>query len=419
MLQRPRATLFTALAGRIFYGWVVLGVAVLAMFGSGPGQSHLIGLFFDPIARDLELSRTSIATAYGLATLFAAFLLPQMGRMVDRHGPARLLWLIALGLGLACILFRFAGNWLYLAAGFALLRFLGQGALMLNCSNMVSQWFERRRGFALGLMGLGFPISIALHPPVVQWLIETVGWREAWIWLGVATIVILLPPILLLAYDRPEQVGLRPDGAIAATGPAPPITGLTLGQAVRTPAFYIITVGLFSLSMLVTGLHVEFTGILVSHGLAAQTAAAMFTITGLTAAIAMPIVGRMLDRLPTERVFAGGLVVMVGSLVSASLVDGVAGAVLYAAIFGINNGVTMTCFAYLWPHYFGRRHLGAIQGTGQMVGVVGASLGPLPLGIAIDYFGNYDTMLRLLAILPAACAVLALFLRAPKLPAAD
>ena len=78
----------------------------------------------------------------------------------------------------------------------------------------------------------------------------------------------------------------------------------------------------------------------------------------------------------------------------------------------------MTCFAYLWPHYFGRRHLGAIQGTGQMVGVVGASLGPLPLGIAIDYFGSYDTTLRLLAILPAACAVLALFLRAPKLPSA-
>ena len=419
MLQRLRATLFTALAARVFYGWVVLGVAVLTMFGTGPGQSHLIGLFFDPIARDLELSRTSIATAYGLATLFAAFLLPAMGRLVDRHGPARLLWLIALGLGLGCILFGFTANWLYLAAGFALLRFLGQGALMLNCSNMVSQWFERRRGFALGLMGLGFPISIALHPPVVQWLIETVDWREAWIWLGIATIVMLVPPIVLLAYDRPEQVGLRPDGVIAAAGTVPPITGLTLAQAVRTPAFYIITVGLFSLSMLVTALHVEFTGILVSHGLAAQTAAAMFTITGLTAAIAMPIVGRMLDRLPTERVFAGGLVVMVGSLVAASLVDGIAGAVVYATIFGVNNGVAMTCFAYLWPHYFGRRHLGAIQGTGQLVGVVGASLGPLPLGIAVDYFGTYDTTLRLLAILPAACAVLALFLRAPQLPAAD
>lgn len=419
MLQRLRASVFTALAGRVFYGWVVLGVAAITMFGAGPGQSHLIGLFFDPIARDLALSRTSIATAYGLATLFAAFLLPLMGRLVDRHGPANLLWVIAFALGLTCIVLSFAANWLYLAAGFAVLRFLAQGSLSLNCSNMVSHWFERRRGLALGLMAMGFPISIAVHPPIVQWLIDTVGWREAWIWIGIATLVMLVPPILLLARNRPEQVGLRPDGAPAAAGAAATVTGLTLGQAVRTPAFYIISVGLFSLSMLITALHVEFTGILTSHGLAAQTAAGMFTITGLTAATTMPIVGRMLDRLPTERVFAGGLVALVAALLSATLVDGLAGAVVYAVIFGVTNGIAMTLFSYVWPRYFGRRHLGSIQGIGQMINVVGASLGPLPLGIALDYFGGYDTTLRLLAILPAAGAVLVLFLRAPNISAPD
>ena len=420
MVHRLRASLSSALGGRVFYGWVVLAVAAVTMFGTGPGQSHLIGLFFDPIAAELGLSRTSIATAYGIATLFAALLLPRMGRLVDRYGPAGMLWVIAFALGLVSILFSFVANWLYLAVGFACLRLLGQGSLTLNCSNMVSHWFERRRGFALGLMALGFPISIAVHPPLAQWLIDAVGWRATWIWLGVATWVMLLPPIVLLAYDRPEQLGLRPDGVVdGAAGAALPVTGMTLAQALRTPAFYIISVGLFSLSMLVTALHVENKGILTSHGLDGQTAANMFAVTGLTAALTMPVFGRMLDRFRSDWMFAGALTVTVASLLSATLVHDLTGAVIYAVIFGLNNGVSMTCFSFFWPRYFGRKHLCTIQGTGQMVSIVGASLGPLPLGIAVDYFGGYDRMLELLATIPAACAVLALFLRAPKLPAEE
>ena len=193
------------------------------------------------------------------------------------------------------------------------------------------------------------------------------------------------------------------------------MTGLTLAEALRTPTFYILAAGLAALSMLVTALHVENKGILGRHGLDAQTAANMFAVIGITAAIAMPLVGSMLDRFPTKWMFFGGQLVMVASLLSVTFVSGIWGAVVYAAIFGLNNGVTMTYFAFMWPRYFGRKHLGQIQGTGQMIGIVGASLGPLPLGIAVDLLGDYDLMLRLLAVIPAICAVLALFLRAPKL----
>ena len=413
MLAMLRGIVFEGVSRRTFYGWIILPVGAIAMFGTGPGQSHLIGLFFDPISRDLGLSRTSIAIAYGGATLVAAFLLPKMGALIDRFGAARLLWMVTLVLGAGCLLFSLSFNWFCVAAGFCCLRFLGQGALMLSSANMVSHWFSRRRGFALGLMSLGFPISIAVHPPLCQWLIDTVGWRETWVWLGVSTWVILLPPILLLAYSRPEEVGLTPDGASAAHDNERPgkITGLTPRQALRTPAFYIITGSLFSLSMLVTALHVENKGILMSHGLSATHAASMFTITGITAAVAMPIVGRMLDRFRTERMLAGGLLVMAASLISVTLVGGMQSAVVYAVVFGINNGVTMTYFTFLWPRFFGRKHLGSIQGMGQMVGVIGASLGPLPLAIAVDHSGSYDATLRGLAILPVLLAVVALFLR--------
>ena len=83
MLRRIKTAAFESIQGRIFYGWVILVVAMLGMFGTGPGQSHLIGIFFDSLATDLELPRTSVAAAYGSATLVAAFLLPQVGKLVD------------------------------------------------------------------------------------------------------------------------------------------------------------------------------------------------------------------------------------------------------------------------------------------------------------------------------------------------
>ena len=416
MLRRIKTAAFESIQGRIFYGWVILVVAMLGMFGTGPGQSHLIGIFFDSLATDLELPRTSVAAAYGSATLVAAFLLPQVGKLVDRFGAAGLMWILVLCLGLAAVMFSMAFNWIYIAIGFGFLRFLGQGSMMMTCANLVSQWFDQKRGMALGLMSLGFPISMAVHPPLAQWLIGQVGWRESWIWLGVATWVLLLPPVLIFLFSKPEELGLKPDGGLEKDSEGGPvgIQGMTLSEALLTPAFYILCSGLFSLSMLVTSLHVENKGILTRHGLDPQTATLMFTVSGIMAAISMPIIGRMLDRFRSNLMFAGGLLVMSTSLLSVTFVEGVYSGVMYAAIFGINNGVTMTYFSFFWPRFFGRKHLGSIQGTASMIMVVGASIGPIPLAIAADFTGDYDLTLRFLALLPATFSIAALFLKHPS-----
>ena len=416
MLAGLRAALLHRIGGRFFYGWAMLGVAGLGIFASGPGQSHLFGVFVGPIAAELGLSGAAVASAYGLATLAAALGLPSIGRRVDRLGPRRMLLAVTLGLGAACLLFGAVANLLWLGAGFALLRILGQGSMMLGCVNLVSQWFERRRGFAMSLMALGFSASMAIHPPLAQWLIDTVGWRQAWLWLGALTWLLLLPPLLLLVHDRPEQVGMRPDGAPApeASAAPPDVTGLTLAQALRTPAFYIVAAGLFSISMLVTALHFFQVSIFAAQGLGRHVASQLFTVSALAMVITMPFIGRMLDAFRTERMFAAGLLVMAGSLALAARVDDLATALVYAVVFGVNNAVSLTFFGYLWPRYFGRRHLGSIQGLGQMVGVVGASLGPLPFGFAYDFTGSYTASLQGFAALPVGLAVLVLFLRAPR-----
>jgi MFS family permease len=406
---------------RFFYGWVMLGVAALGMFASGPGQSHIFSVFILPIGRDLGISQTSVSSAYAMATLVAAFGLPYVGRLVDRYGVRPVMLTVAVLLGFAAIAFGAVAGMVSLALGFAALRFLGQGSLMLCSANLVAQWFNRKRGFALSLMGLGFSLTMAAHPPLAQWLIDQLGWRAAWFWLGIMTWLILVPVVVILIENKPESVGLEPDGAMVE-GEAGSVSraqaadvGLTVGQALRTPAFWIIALSLATFSMLVTGLFFHQVSIFRSAGLSPQMAAWVFPISAITMVLAMPVFGRLLDRMPTKPMFAAAMLTMTAAMLALVLVHDTATAVLYGVVFGVSNAAAHTHMSYVWPRFFGRRYLGSIQGTAQTIMVVGASIGPLPLGAAFDLYGAYTGALLTLAVLPALASIAILFMRPPQL----
>lgn len=417
-VRRFRDALILRINRHFFYGWVIVAVSTAGIFASGPGQSHTFSVFLGPIGADLGVSSTAVASAYVIATLVAAGGLPFTGRLIDRFGARRVVLVVVVLLGLACVGFGAVSGLVWLVFGFCALRYLGQGALMLNCSNLVAHWFDRRRGFALSLMALGFSVSMAVHPALAQWFVDSVGWRQAWVWLGLITWVLMLPLIVVFLQNKPEALGLVPDGATTDRDTAPSHldeVGLTLRQSMRTGAFYIVAAGMFVMAMLVTSLHFYQVLIFTAQGLSPQVAARVFAVSALTMVLTMPLIGGMLDRYRTEYIFAGALVIMSAALIAVTFVSDLASAVAYAVVFGLNNAGTMTLYGYMWPRYFGRRHLGSVQGVGQMIGVVGAALGPLPLGIAFDLVGGYTEVLLMLALMPLLCAGVALFLRPPAM----
>ena len=118
-------------------------------------------------------------------------------------------------LGFGCLLFGAASNFFMLALGFGFLRFFGQGSLMLCSSNIVTQWFDKKRGFALGLMGLGFAISMGLHPPISNYLIGVYGWRMAWVIIVVDHINVAINAVI-------EAISILVEGSNAITTPVNP-----------------------------------------------------------------------------------------------------------------------------------------------------------------------------------------------------
>ncbi len=413
----------------------MLALAALIMFASGPGQSHTFGVFLIPLAEELEISHTAISIAYAFATLVAALGLPFVGKAVDRKGVRRVSILIVSAFGAATIAFSAVAGFVLLTLAFGLLRFLGQGSLMLCANNLASQWFDKKRGIALSLTMLGFSASVALHPPIAQWLMEAHGWRMAWIIMGIGTWLLLLPPVLWLLVDRPEELGLAPDGPIGKPKDGDPIAskseapatakamdedrsaerGLDLAEARRTDAFWVILVSNSVYSTLATSIFFHQVSIFQAKGLEPGLATSVFSITALTMVVSSLITGHLLDRLPTRPLYASALLSTSLCLVMMSQVQGQLTAIAFAFVFGLSGGAMLAHVAYVWPRFFGRAYLGSILGTSQMGMVIGASLGPIPLGVGYDLLGGYDGSLLALALLPIGCAVAVMSMRIPRI----
>lgn len=427
MALQPLSPLPAALARRFYYGWVMVGLAFVGMFASGVGQSFTISIFVNPLISELGISRTSISSAYTLGTLSAAFGLTYLGRLIDRVGQRAMLVGVAFLLGVAAIGFSTVTNVLALYAAFTAVRVFGQGAMMLISTNLVSQWFVRRRGFALSLTNLGFALSSAILPPVIQLLSDHAGWRITWVWLGLFTWVLVIPAALIFVRNRPELLGLAPDGAPLPGMAAAESTedaqdaenaqeeeNWTVREALHTPQFWIMAVSISVPSMLITGMVFHQISYFREQGLSAQAAANVFTVTAVSMVVFGLVFGYLLDRFHTRQVVALGLLCMGAAMYAMLFATTPLLAALYGAVFGIAVGAMMMMGSYVWPRYFGREHLGGVQGVAATISIAGASLGPLPFGLAFDLLGGYREALLALSVLPVLSAVAVYFTHPPR-----
>ncbi len=198
---------------RPFYGWWIVLSAMLVTFAAGPGQSFMFTVFIDPIIEDTGYTRTTLSSIYAAGTVVSAAAVMIVSRLSDRFGPRLMLIIMGSIFGLACIALSAATGILAMAVALALLRGLGQGAMPVNGSLLVSQWFIVRRGRAMAIMGLGGAITIAVMPNLGQFLIELFSWRGAYFVLGLMVWAIVLPIAILVIRDKPEDIGELPDGA--------------------------------------------------------------------------------------------------------------------------------------------------------------------------------------------------------------
>lgn len=382
----------------------------MATFSSGPGQSFVFSIFVDPILADTGLSRVHLSTLYAVGTAVSAAMVVVAARMVDRFGARIMLAGISLALGAACFGMSVAAGSLALLLGFAAMRALGQGSLTVTATMLTAQWFVRRRGRAMAIVVLGLAASSAVLPPLTQSLVSEFGWREAYIILGVAVWILLIPASILIVRNRPEDLGLHPDGAsVAADEPNENATGGEARSSIKvllSPDFWLLAIPLTAVPFVVTALTFHQISILGAQGLEPSVAAAVFIPLAIASAAATAIAGFAAERLGPKIPLAASLVLLLSGLVMLQFATTPALAVVYAAMIGASAGSQGVITGMAWAHYYGRRGLGRVQGPATMVMISGAALAPLPLAALRQFSGDYALGLLAMAIIPVFCAAM-------------
>lgn len=394
-----------------FYGWAVVVVATLATFSSGPGQSFVFSVFVDPILADTGLSRVYLSTLYAFGTGVSAIMVVVVARLVDRFGARLMLAGIALALGIACFGMSAAAGPIALFFGFAAMRALGQGSLPVTANILTAQWFVERRGRAMAIVVLGLAASNALLPPITQSIIESFDWRTAYVVLGVGIWVLLIPASILIVRDRPEAVGLHPDGS---PEPVREPAGQTeeeprSWEAVSSLNFWLLAVPLAAIPFAVTALVFHQISILGEQGLSAAAAAGVFVPFAAASATATAFAGFLIERLGPRKPLYISMALLLTAVLGLQLVSSPLTAVLYATVLGAGAGFQGVVAGVAWAHYYGRRGLGKVQGPASMVMISAAALAPLPLAALRSFSGDYALGLAVMTAVPVLCATMLYF----------
>lgn len=412
----------------VYYGWVILIVGTLGVIMSSPGQTYSFSIFIESFIRDLGLSRSLVSGLYTVGTIGGSLALPTIGRAIDRRGNRVMVVFITLGFGLACIYMSTVRGAVMLLIGFVFMRMLGQSSIVIVSTNVMNQWWVRRRGFILGVSTLlAAVLGTGLFPNLINALIPRFGWRPSYIILGALVVGIMLPVGYLFYRERPELYGLLPDNSPLATSgasvvdgdPPPAVASVveenwTRAEAIRTPAFWLIALSLAVFSMLGTGLTFHIVSIFADNGLSANAAAAVFLPISITASLVGIPGGWLIDRVDAKYILAGGLLLQAVTILMSTSISTAEWALLYGIIFGLTQGLARITSGVIWANYFGRAHLGAISGLTSMIGAAASGVGPLVYGVGRDLAGNYWPSLLISTLYPLTMFVLVLFMRRPR-----
>lgn len=396
---------------RFFYGWVVVAAsfaALVLIFG----VAYSFSAFFRSLQGEFGASRAEVSLVFSLCGFVYMGLGPLTGSIADRVGPR---WLVLAGFALLAgglILASRADSvgMLYLAYGLGV--GIGVGCIYVPAIGAVQPWFIRRRALASGLASSGIGVGTVLLPLLSVALIEMSGWRRAFEVLGWSVLVLGAIAGILLD-NSPAKRGLAPDGDVGAAGvkPAQAPRGITLREAVRTRAFWMLYLGCGAFSI---GLFIPFVHLAPfarDHGLSEQTGVMLMGLIG-----AGSIAGRFSLAGIGERVGRRGMLVGVYAVSFACFLVWLASShvvalAFFALVFGTAYGVFVAVQPPLAMDFFGARNVSGIIGAIYTSAALAMLAGPPLAGLAFDLTRSYTLPIAMSTVLMAmalGCAVVLL-----------
>jgi MFS family permease len=407
---------------RFFYGWYIVASGFLGNVAYAEQFNASFGVFIYHISEEMGWGRTVLAGVKAVGRLPEAAVAPFLGPLIDRFGAR---WIMVTGGIIAAIAFMFSATidqlWeLYLFQ--SILAPIGgvcMGGFVVTIA--VSNWFVARRGRAVGLAAMGMSFGTMVLPLVGSLLIEAWGWRGAWFAMGIM-ILILVVPAGIFVRRRPEDVGLRPDGARPSDAPMTSAQAeeerrraallaadvvWTRREVLKTPVLWIMVFswGFVQFAWASTNLHM--VPFFQDLGYPLMMAAGAVSVRSAMAFVGNPIWGLMVERIPIKLAAAllfGSTAVGIGLWLLPPTPPTLIAGLLF---FGFGGAGGQVVAEVIWAGYFGRLSLGAVRGVSYPLQSIFAAMGPLAVGLVYDVSGSYRPafMAMLLGCLLATCLI--------------
>ena len=414
MADAGARTLPAPQVSRLYYGWVVLGLAALAMLGTLPGRTQGLGLITEPLIRDLGVSRLDYAQINLAATLIGGLFCFGIGRWMDRSGSRLVLTIVAAALGVVVIAMSQATTIATLIVFVTLTRGIGQSSLSIVSLAMVGKWFRRRLTKAMAIYAFAMSVGFMLAFPAVGALVTASGWRVAWATIGLCLLVILAPLAWLIDRSSPETIGLDVDGEPAAVQAEQQAgRSVPLWKALRTPAFWVVALATSVYGLIASGISLFNESILAERGFGPDVYYNALAVTAITGLLGNFAAGAFADRGSLRTVLLAALAILGAGLVGLVHVTTVVHVMLQAVAMGIGGGFVMVVFFSFWGRAYGPAELGRIQGGAQAMTVLASAVGPLLLALSVDATGSYAMAFYSLAVVVVLLAIAAAVVRMP------
>eukprot|EP00941_MAST-03F_sp_MAST-3F-sp1_P001396 g1396.t1 len=422
-----------------FYGYVILFVCTIGKILTAPGQSPCIGVVINSIVEDLDISLTTVTGLYLIATTCSSIVLTFMGRVIDRVGVRIMVTIIACFLGVACFVASVAKNVWVLLLAFFMLRFFGQGSLMMVSKTTINYWWVDLRGTMMGIAGALVSLGMTgVFPIILNESINTIGWRSTYVRLGLNSIFFMAPFGYIFYRNQPEIYGLLPDGRIAQdkadeeqekkeemvnissndkkntndnsndNNVSKIELEITAKEAFKTGAFWsnALSVGLIAATATAFWFHLK--KIMTDNNVDKTLMQTIYPVLATSSVFGRLVSGRMIDTFGKKGflVLVYGLIMQtIAMVLILSLQLSQYFLILVCFIQGFGSAFVMNVASVVFANIFGRKYLGEIQGLADSIGVLGSAIGPFPFGLVRDQTGSYNTAFLIGSILPFLTAI--------------
>ncbi|MCY3558110.1 MAG: MFS transporter [Chloroflexi bacterium] len=383
-----------------YYGWYLVGAAVICMAVAAGVSFWSLGFYVVPLENEFGWSRALVLGGLSVSLGISGLASPLAGRIVDRQGPRRVIFLGTVATCLSYLLLATTETWWQWFLYLSINSFFRGFMFYIPFQVLISRWFDRKRGRAVGIMATGFSLGVVLVP-LMQWIIDEISWQASFVFAAAVLAVLFLPISLLVVRNSPQEKGLAIDGERVHPGQQrlgagpPQLAGLTVRQAVRTVNFWLIAFAFMTFFFCMFGWMVNGVNVYESYGLPRETVSLLMTIAGLAGIISRPTFGYFAERIPSVELASVGLAVFMCGGILALLLSGGSwvGIGIFIACWMVGSAGGPVLEPLILPRVFGLAHFGAIMGTMFMVETIGQVGAPYIGGWLFDLTQGYDILL--------------------------